>query len=623
MATYDAKVTTNGGNLMIRSNGSLSSSIKGKIPNGAKIKISDTKKDSAGNTWGKVTYNGVSGYCCIRQVGVGTWVKLGEEVKTNKTPKQEPAKKTKKKKDKDEGTSKGIENGLEQLMDISINGGNAIKASTRLFGMPFQFANFIDSRIPKVSQLLGRKYIENIVLEAPVLTIIPGKPVYLPAAKNKQGTSQALISAANGSFSELAAVGKTMSADRLRYFDFEQDYIEYIKYVNVLCRVAAAFLEIGDTKLDGIPLAKYDWKQYRYSDDAYIAAADNIAGSIQTTTGKAVDSAAKGFKGLINGLLGNEPVEQDEQYSNKVFDDKENTSVLDSMESMFRSTNFVQFYIDPSSSFGESANNSTSTSKLEGILDQGSDLIKELAFVVNAGGGSAEDLQNFAQSSSGALADQINKLSGGGVSGFFSRILGTTSNIFGGENMIIPEIYQRSDYGKSYSIIFNLKSPYNDVFSYYMNVLVPLMHIIALICPRQSTANTYSTPFLIKAYLPGIFNCNLGIIESISIDKNSNSDGLSVDGLPTEIRVTMNIKDLYSELMITPSNDPMLFLSNSSLIDYLAVSCGLDMTKPQIANKVEYLTNVVANSFQDIPENVFGEVKKKIDDLVAPWIAIN
>ena len=614
MATYEAKVTTNGGNLMIRSSTSLGASVKGKIPNGTKIKISDTKQDSSGNTWGKVTYNGVTGYCCIRQNGVGTWVKLGDEVKTNTTPKQSNNDNvTTKKKDDDTATSKGIENGLKNLMDISINGGNALKASTRLFGMPFQFADFIDCRIPKVSQLLGRKYIENIVLEAPILTIVPGKPVYLPAAKNKQGTTQALISGASGSFSDLAALGKQLSADRLRYFDFEQDYVEYMKYVNILCRVTAGFLELGKTELDGIQLAKYDWKQYRYSDDGYISATDNITGAVQTATSNAVNAVAKGIKNAVTGTK-----EKDGKIPTT-----EDTSILESLESMLKSTNFVQFYIDPSSSFGESANNTTATSKLEGIFDQGSDLIKELAFVVNAGGGNAEDLQNFAQSSSGALADQINKMSNGGVSGFLSRILGTTSSVFGGESMIIPEIYQSSDYGKNYSVTFNLKSPYNDVFSYYMNVLVPLMHIIALICPRQSTANTYSTPFLIKAYLPGIFNCNLGIVESINIDKNSNNDGLSVDGLPTEIRVTMNIKDLYSELMITPSNDPLLFLSNSSLIDYLAVNCGLDMTKPQIANKIEYLTKVVTTSFEEIPENVMGEIKKNIDNLVAPWVAIN
>ena len=93
--------------------------------------------------------------------------------------------------------------------------------------------------------------------------------------------------------------------------------------------------------------------------------------------------------------------------------------------------------------------------------------------------------------------------------------------------------------------------------------------------------------------------------------------------MPTSIRVTLGIKDLYSELMVTPSNEPLLFLSNSSLIDYLATSCGLDMTKPQLSNKIEYLTGVLGSSFEDIPENISGEIKKKIDDMVAPWIAIS
>ena len=610
--TWQGKVTTNGGGLNIRSGTSTSTKIVGKIPNGTDIKCTTTTVDDKGNIWAKITYNGQFGYICVKE-GSNSWVRLDKQL--SKTPETKPSD-TKAKKDSDIGTSKGIENGLQSLMNTSVNNGKAIQATTRLFGMPFQFPKHIDNRIPNVSELLGRKYIENIVLTAPILTIVPGKPVYLPGAKNKTGTSQALISAANGSFSELAALGKSLSADKLRYFDFEQDYHTYIKYVNVLCRVAAGFLELGDTKLDGTPLSKYDWKQYRFTGTEYVSAADNISGAIQTAASNIVGKAVNGVKNLVNKAQGKEG---NSKYEAKVFFDNGEQSAMDKLESLMKSTNYVQFYIDPSSNIGESASNATSQSKLEGIFDTAGDFMKELSFVVNAGGGDAAALQNFAQSSSGALADQVNKISNGGITGFFSRILSSASNILGGQNMIIPEIYQSSDFGKSYNITLDFRSPYNDIYSFYMNILVPVLHIIALVCPKQASANTYSSPFLIKAFLPGVGNCNLGIVESISIEK----EGCNVDGLPTSIKVSLGIKDLYSELMITPSNEPLLFLSNSSLIDYLATSCGLDMTKPQLSNKIEYLTGVLGSSFEDIPENVSGEIKKKIDDMVAPWIAIS
>lgn len=628
MASYSATVKTNGANLMIRKGPSTSSSYVGRIPNGTQITISNIQDTGGGWKWATVTYNGVTGYCCINEPGVGTWITVGAQINdTQTTPApQAPAAP---KLDSSEAFSAGLDNALSNLMKTSINGGSALKASMRLFGLPFQYPSFIDCRIDNVSKILGRKFIENIIFEAPILTIIPGKPLYLPAAKNKRGTAQALMSAANGSFADLSTLGKTMTADALRYFDFQQDYIEYMKYVNILCRVGAGFLELGDIELDGTPLTKYNWMNYRYTSESYQSTAANIMsstldaakGTISTLKTFGAEALKTATLGAID-LTGN----TSKTTGNKVqFDsDSGDKSVLEALDSILANMNFVQFYIDPTSSFSESASNTTTTSKLEGLFDTGSDLIKEMSFILNAGGGDAQALSDFTSESLAAMTDTVFKNSNGGISGFLKRILDSGSNILKGENFIIPEIYQKSEYGKSYSVSTTLRAPYNDKYSYYMNMFVPMMHWLALCIPKQTTANTYGSPFLIKAYLPGIFNCNLGIVESISIEKNIGSgDGLSVDGLPTEIKITMTIKDLYSELMMTPSNSPLLFMSNSSLIDYLAVNCGLDLVMPQIENKVDYLMDVISSAFTDIPENIKGEFVKAVDNLVSGWIKLN
>ena len=72
----------------------------------------------------------------------------------------------------------------------------------------------------------------------------------------------------------------------------------------------------------------------------------------------------------------------------------------------------------------------------------------------------------------------------------------------------------------NYSFTINLSSPYGDVYNYYMNIVVPLMHLIALAAPRMVSANSVASPFLVQAFIPGMCTCQLGIIQSLSIEKN-------------------------------------------------------------------------------------------------------
>ena len=97
MASYTGTITTNTAPLRIRAGASTSNSIKGRIPKGAKVNITEVIDKGNGWKWGKVTYNGVTGYCCINEPGVGQWVKL--DVNKKQTPPAEPVKKPAEKKD--------------------------------------------------------------------------------------------------------------------------------------------------------------------------------------------------------------------------------------------------------------------------------------------------------------------------------------------------------------------------------------------------------------------------------------------------------------------------------------------------------------------------------------------
>ena len=80
----------------------------------------------------------------------------------------------------------------------------------KLFGLPHQFTQYCDYRTYSISnkpksQLIGRTFIENIMLEAPVVTIVPGQPIYLPAVEGdkKKQTAYMMVQAANGNVAAL------------------------------------------------------------------------------------------------------------------------------------------------------------------------------------------------------------------------------------------------------------------------------------------------------------------------------------------------------------------------------------------------------------------------------------
>ena len=490
-----------------------------------------------------------------------------------------------------------------------------LKRNMRLFGIPYQFLPSVDPRIPTISETVGRKFAENIVMDAPVITIMPGKPKYLPGAKDKQTMTHALIDAATDIMNPLQAVLKNQSNDEsLKYYDFESSYREYIQYVNILCRTCASFLEI-DEKIDGEYCYKYDYSKYKWNTDF-----ENGNSSLE----KIINNSRKKIN-ITNvetedkSLIG-QAVDKVVDAAGNIIDKTkqilfETSDVIENVDDLLTNYNYVQFFID-ATSIDESFTNDVTESKIKSALNTGSDLFKELAFVTNSAGigNMNEEIADFAEST---LKTATDTLFGGNtnLSGALSRVLNLADNVAKGENIIMPQVYQNSRYDKSYSFTVHLKSPYGTKFGYFMDICVPLMHLIALGLPKQTTANTYGSPFLVKAYCEGLFTCNMGMVTSMSITKGTNGS-FSVDGLPTEVDVTVSITDLYSDLSMSPQSSPILFVNNSSLIEYLATTCGLSLITPNIQARLDMLTNALVNSFTDIGDNIMAGITETVDNYV-------
>lgn len=504
---------------------------------------------------------------------------------------------------------------------ISHTGDQICNLTMNLFGMPHQFTKAVDPRIVKddkgegVSDIIGTKFMENIVLEAPVATIIPGKPKYLPNASvnEKMSATAALFDAASGDFNALNLLRKENNSnalDELRLYDFEPDYATYMEYVNILCRAGAAFLELDETVKVGskeYSFQKFNWDNYKWSTQAL------KNGNYATYSKKTcVKNAKTGKTGSSKSTM--------LDFSTVV------NGVKETVDNIASSFSYVQFYVDPDNTSNDSISNSSTQSMMKGLFENGQTTMKDLAFMANSGGMDTEGLQKFSEESFSALSEGVQSILGnngtivGTAGGALSRIINLTGDVIKGNNVVIPNIYDSSSYGRSMSLTCHLRSPYGTKLAYYLNIYVPLMHLLALALPRQASANSYGSPFLVKGYVEGMWTCNLGMVSSININKNPES--LSADGLPMEVDVTIEIEDLYSDLSMTPSTSPLRFMHNTSLVEFLATNCGMSLTKPNYEAKFKTILSSIINKFTDIPDDVNITIRTYIEDLLKKFTSL-
>lgn len=160
-----------------------------------------------------------------------------------------------------------------------------------------------------------------------------------------------------------------------------------------------------------------------------------------------------------------------------------------------------------------------------------------------------------------------------------------TDAAFTGTLVDIPEEYQSSDFNKSHSLNFQLRSPYGDYVSIYQSIIVPLAMILAGSLPRGAGTNSYSQPFLTRVYCKGMFSIPLGLIDSVSIKRGSSEFGWTYANLPTCIDVTVSIKDLSPIMYLTIKNtigisgiaNNLFSMTNSSFNEYMMTLSGLGL----------------------------------------------
>lgn len=431
-----------------------------------------------------------------------------------------------------------------------------------ILGMPHQFIATADQR-PSESDY-GRVYMNNIMNDLSMLVITPGRAKLLAdmdATKKKQVQdyfADRMAGAPAGTIDSILT-GK----DHGRYYEFETDFIEYMKYVNSLCRIGATYLGLARTKAygTGTNYAEFDWSPFSKNSPYH--------------------------KGGLWNYLKEEPS--------------------------------VSFYINAgNSSFNESASNSTEQSTLvEGLSGKAQGMVKELRFLM---GNVMDDTAitdaskaNYNQAVK-KVFDSVNFTNNAVV----NQLTDYGLTIVNGANIAYPEIWKDSQYGKGYSIEIRLMSPYGDKESIFTNIMVPLFHIIGFAMPRQIGRAGYMHPFLIRAFCKGWFNCNMGIVDSVNIKKGSQG-GWSRDGLPTEIDISMSIKDLYENLSLARTTDISAF-ANSEYIDFIGTTCGVNINQPDLKRKLTMYEMFLKNKVTDIPGDVIHRFAEGIGNKLRGYL---
>ena len=443
--------------------------------------------------------------------------------------------------------------------------------SMRLFNSPFCLLESVDPSINSKVQL-GRKYMECIASNASTVYLIPGTADFMADAPKKMRDAMSAALKQDAPDSIVNEIIDTMNKkDGVKYFDFRPMYNEYMKYVNLLCRSMAIYLGIGEKKgPNGDKYSKYNWHNFK-------------------------DDYRAGLK------------KQSIQFKGDSFFEKEAASNM--IEEMFSDWQYIKFYADVGQSSSDSFSNSTTESKIAGMVSSGSDIAKEVHFLKDFMDSKVfSDVMGTATKQVQEIVSKFN----GSVTG--KRLGDMATSMINGNSVLFPELYGSSDYSPSYSLKFNLMSPYGDTESVYLNVWVPFFHLLALACPRQvkDNANSFSSPFLVKAFSRGWFATNMAIVDGMSVEKG---DEWNVNGLPTNLQVTISLKDLYSDLMISKTTEPGSFFSNQSLMDYLAVSAGIDISKPQMLKQLDLIWETLTGSVTQIPDLIYEDMVQSVRNI--------
>jgi len=421
-----------------------------------------------------------------------------------------------------------------------------------IFNMPHQWTKEADPRAYS-DDWRGRVYLQHIMENTPSVIFKAGRPRYMDPSDSGTGALAALMNMENDDerTSHLDELYPSTDGNETYYYTFEDDWDNFVSYVNGLVRYTAVNMGI-----DGFKDFNLD------------------------TTSMRSDSWIQNF---FSGALG--------------------------------LSHYVAFYVEAGgTSSSDSGSNSTAESQIASGLKTLGQTKRELDFLL---GNDSRANQN-ANASDDAYTEWANNLKStysgiSGIDGILNKLAGAHTSITTGANLLFPQIWSDSQFTASYSVEIKLQSPYGDKYSIFQNIMIPLLTLLSLSLPRQSGKQGYTGPFIIQCWSKGWFSVNCGIIDSIDIKKGGSSGKeWSIDNLPTEVNVTLNIKDLYPTIMSTSYRGRIAFANNVGLTEYLKCLSGIQLSDFQPTMSLQQALNALLRGVTDIPNRIYRKSQSAI-----------
>ncbi len=435
--------------------------------------------------------------------------------------------------------------------EVTSRMGQAIPRYTFVHGLPFQMTPITDRRINRTTSTdsYGRVFAKEIVANTPISVITPCIPKFLTSANGGiSNPDRDKILAVLQSGSDTASVDDILSKfnnksdSALDLFVAQPSTASYYEYVNALCSASAINMGIGNMKYNGKKIKDLDWGKFNQDIDKYALMGDIVGPQI----------------------------------------------------------NSVSIAYDPTGSLSDSLSNSTRQSSLAQLLKDKASSVQELEFMMGSirGVGLNSTYDEYLEQDILSYKDMINS-NPNSVIGSVSRGIRT---IVSGSSIRMPEIW--SDSNKSsdgYTITAKFMSPYADAFSKWRWVAVPFWHCFALTAPRSTTPTSFSSPYIIKAYSKGYYNCENGMIQSMSYRKFGDGDMITDDGIPTCIEVELSIRDLYGSIAMSNFIDPGNFFANKGLLELIGSMSGTNMLRLTIEESIAMYANAQIERFLGAP----------------------
>lgn len=192
---------------------------------------------------------------------------------------------------------------------------------------------------------------------------------------------------------------------------------------------------------------------------------------------------------------------------------------------------------------------------------------------------------------------------------------------FLGGNPVIPDVWSDSSFDKTYSCKIKLISASGDPVSIFMNIIYPLIKLCCLAVPL-GTGGFYGSPPILRVYSQGVINTDYALIESMVIDRKMET--LNDFGMPTEVDVTLQIKDLNPHLYREMDGWFRSGLTlGTSFTTFLATLCGVNVTtltrgQKMVANDKLYTEwSKYDGTFKNI---ITSKVTQGWADIATNWI---